>query len=171
MKKVLVIGVLAAAVALTASCDMFRRMAGRPTSADIAEKSELIQKAEAAEQARLEAIELAKKRQADSLAVLDSMLHCGTPIKTTKQISPSAKAKMTHRYFIVVGAFGDHHNAERMQKKAADAGFDSELITYRNGVTAVGLCPSNDLVSLYEPLKAVKQQPFCPKEVWILDNE
>lgn len=171
MKKVLVVGAIALVVVTATGCDMFRKMAGRPTSEDIAAKKELIAAAENARQVREDSIRLAEQRVADSLAVLDSMLHCGTPIKTTNQVSPAAKAKLAHRYYVIIGAFGNADNAQRLQKKAEAAGFGSELIPYRNGITAVGLCPSDDLVSMYEPLKMLRLQPFCPKEAWILDKE
>ena len=171
MKKVLVIGVLSAVVLLTGSCDMFRRMAGRPTSAELEQKRVLIEEFEAAEQARIAAEMLAKQKTADSLATLDSIMNCGVPIKTTNQISPSAKSQLAHRYYVMIGAFGDGSNAEKLQKKVVEAGFETELIPYRNGMTGVGLCPSDDLASMYKPLMAIRQQPFCPKGVWILDKE
>ena len=171
MKKVLAIGALAAAILMTCSCDMFRRMAGRPTSAELEQKRVQIEEFEAAEQARIAAEMLAKQKTADSLATLDSMLNCGIPIKTTNQISPSAKSQLGHRYYVMIGAFGDGSNAAKLQKKVQDAGFEAVLIPYRNGMTGVGLCPSDDLASIYRPLMAVKQQAFCPKGVWVLDNE
>lgn len=171
MKKVLAVGAIVLVVVMAAGCDMFRKMAGRPTSEDISVKKELIAAAENARQAREDSIRLAEQRVADSLAVLDSMLHCGTPIKTTNQVSPAAKAKLSHRYYVIIGAFGNADNAQRLQQKVDEAGFESELIPYRNGITAVGLCPSDDLVSMYEPLKKLKLQPFCPSEAWILDKE
>lgn len=171
MKKVLAVGAIALVVILATGCDMFRKMAGRPTSEDIAVKRELIVAAENARQAREDSIMLARQRTADSLAVLDSMLNCGVPIKTSNQISPAAKARLSHRYYVILGAFGNADNATRLQKKVAAAGFEAELIQYRSGITAVGACPSDDLVSLYAPLKELKLQPFCPKEAWILDKE
>lgn len=171
MKKVLVVAALALVVILATGCDMFRRMAGRPTSEDIDAKREKIAAVEAARQAREDSIRLAEQRTADSLAVLDSMLNCGTPIKTSNQVSPAAKAKLLHRYYVILGAFGNADNAARLQKKAAAAGFESELIPYRNGITAVGLCPSDDLVSLYGPLMELRKQDFCPGEAWIFDKE
>lgn len=171
MKKVLVIGTIAVLALLASGCDTFRKMAGRPTSEDIELKRDLIEAAQLAEQARQDSILAVQKRQADSLAAHQAMLDCGVPIKTTNMVTPAVKAKMGHRYYVVVGAFGNIDNAKRMQKKAEDAGIQSELIPYRNGVTAVGLCPSDDLASMYEPFMKVKEQAFCPKEVWIIDME
>ena len=171
MRKVLVVLAFVLAVVMTAGCDMFRKMAGRPTSEDIDVKRELIVAAEAARQASEDSVRLAKQRTADSLAVLDSMLNSGIPIKTSNQVSPDAKAKMAHRYYVILGAFGNADNAARLQKKVTDAGFESELVPYRNGITAVGVCPSDDLVSMYGPLMELRKQSFCPKEAWIFDKE
>lgn len=171
MKKVLALGAVAMLMLIASGCDTFRKMAGRPTSEDIELKRDLIEAAQLAEQARLDSIEAVRKHVADSLAAHQAMLDAGVPIKTTNMVTPSVKARMGHRYYVIVGAFGNVDNAKRMQKKAADAGIDSELIPYRNGVTAVGLCPSDDLASLYEPFMRVREQDFCPKEVWVIDME
>lgn len=171
MKKVLVIGTLAVLMLLASGCDAFRKMAGRPTSEDIQVKRELIEAAQIAEQARQDSIQAVQKHIADSLAANQAMLDSGVPIKPTNMVSPSVRTAMAHRYYIIVGAFGNSDNAKRLQKRAEEAGFDSELIPYRNGMTAVGLCPSDDLASLYEPYTRIREQEFCPKAVWVIDME
>ena len=68
-------GILLAALALCVfqGCDSFRRLAGRPTSDEIAAKRELIQREEAAHQARMDSLSRIEKAKADSLALLDKI--------------------------------------------------------------------------------------------------
>lgn len=175
MKKVLVIGAIAALMLLASGCDAFRKMAGRPTSEDIELKRDLVEAAQLAQQlaekARQDSIEASRKHIADSLAASQAMIDSGLPVKTTRQVSASVKAGMEHRYRIIIGAFANPDNAKRMQKQAEAVGVETELIPYTNGITAVGVGASDDLASLYEPYKHIKDQNFCPKGAWIMDIE
>jgi hypothetical protein len=36
---------------------------------------------------------------------------------------------------------------------------------------AVGLCPVNTIADALASLRDVKEEPFCPTDVWILVNE
>ena len=56
-------------------------------------------------------------------------------------------------------------------KKAQKQGYKPALISFRNGRMAVGLCPSNNIKDAFEGLKKVKQESFCPSDVWVLRNE
>ena len=175
MKKVLVIGTIAALMLMASGCDTFRKMAGRTTSEDIELKRDLVEAAQLAqqlaEQARQDSIEASRKHIADSLAANQAMLDSGLPVKTTKQVSATVKARMERRYRIIIGAFANADNARRMQKQAEAVGVETELIPYVNGITAVGVGPSDDIASLYGPYMLVKDQPFCPKGIWIMDIE
>ena len=62
-------------------------------------------------------------------------------------------------------------NAEALLLKAKGAGYVPALISFNNGMVAVGLCPCSNIVQAKEALKSVKDEPFCPKDVWILINE
>ena len=73
MKKVILALFVLVAVFFT-GCDTFRRLAGRPTSAEIEAKRKVIELAEAAKhQARMDSLTRIEKQMADSLAVLDSL--------------------------------------------------------------------------------------------------
>ena len=73
MKKVILALFVFVAVFFT-GCDTFRRLAGRPTSAEIEAKRKVIELAEAAKhQARMDSLTRIEKQMADSLAVLDSL--------------------------------------------------------------------------------------------------
>lgn len=73
MRRFFIILLCAAAV-LCSGCDVFRKLAGRPTSADIEARRAAIEAVQEAEhQARMDSLAKVEKQLADSLAVLDSL--------------------------------------------------------------------------------------------------
>ena len=91
-------------------------------------------------------------------------------------LNPSAMGglyttKLDFRYYIVVGAFTLRSNAEGLLKRVQDAGYTGTLISFRNGYNAVGVCQTDHLPTAFASLKKVKEEPFCPSDVWILVNE
>ena len=79
MKKTAILLILTLALTVT-GCDFFRRVAGRPVSADIENKRVAILKAEeAALQAYLDSVKMVREKVvSDSLAALDSLKAYGT---------------------------------------------------------------------------------------------
>ena len=74
MKKTLILA-LAITTLLAGSCDFVRRIAGRPTAAQVEEiRQERIRREEARLQATLDSLEQVKKRLADSLAAREAYL-------------------------------------------------------------------------------------------------
>ena len=78
---------------------------------------------------------------------------------------------LKHKYYIIVGAFMDKGNAEFMKKQVTGAGYEAELVYFRNGYTCVGVCPTDNLVEEYSNLQKLKEEKFCPEDIWILVNE
>ena len=72
---------------------------------------------------------------------------------------------------MIIGSYRVRANAESMLKTAAEKGYEPALISFRNGMIAVGLCPNNNVVEALEALKKVKKEAFCPSDVWVLLNE
>ena len=62
-------------------------------------------------------------------------------------------------------------NAEALFTKAENAGYTPVLISFRNGLLAVGLTPADECRNALEMIKSIRQEPFCPADVWILVNE
>lgn len=170
MKKCLGITLLCIVAMLVSGCDLFRKMAGRPTSADIEQKRALIEAQKAAHQERLDSLDAIQKQMADSLAVLDSMKQSGSNLVETRQLTGDTKAGLTARYYVIVGAFGKIENAHKLVAAAEEQSYKAELISYVNGYTAVGICGSNSLSEVYASLQKVRQSGFCP-DAWILDNK
>ena len=71
----------------------------------------------------------------------------------------------------MVGAFSSSANAARQVARAEKAGFTATVIPLKNGISAVGVCPTNSLTEVCASLKKVRREPFCPADAWILRNE
>lgn len=172
---ILVISALLITLLLSSGCDMFRSMIGRPTSEDIADmRAELLARV-TAERARKDSVERATLEQADATriaAALDSLNAMKGYLRKpsslgglTNGVVPSSK------YYIVVGSYLDRTNAVRYSEKLTSDGFPAEAISFRNGFTAVGVCPTDNPSEILASLRKVRKEKFCPKEVWILVNE
>lgn len=162
---------LFAAASLLCGCDSFRRLAGRPTSEDIAAKKEFIEAEKAAHRARLDSLRRVEKALADSLALLDEIKASKIIILTTANIGGAASAHLSKRYYVVIGTFGDKANALGLAGKAEAAGYSTVLIPYRNAFTSVGVGGTDSLAEAWATLGKVSGEKFCPVDVWVLVNE
>lgn len=171
MKKFLLFSALLASLLAVSSCDFFRHLAGRPTSADIEAKREYILRTEMEHQARIDSLARVQKQLSDSLALLDSVRKSSSNMITTSKLGNLGGQKLPYRYYIVVGAFSNKDNASRLASKLDAEGFSPTVVPYRNGFTAVAICPSNTLSEVYASLKSVKDRKFCPADAWVLVNE
>lgn len=135
-------------------CDFFRRLAGRPDSEWIEAKAEAIRQEEEALRIRLDSLEKARKAEADSLAVADSV----------------RLANHRYRFCVILGSFSSKENAERYVEEIAAKGYKCELLTFRNS-TAVGVCPTDDEAQAKKSLEELQRQDFCPNGAWILERK
>lgn len=149
MKKTLVFAAIAASVVLLSGCDMFRRMAGRPTSADIAEKKALI-----------EHIEYEKAVQAEK-ARQDSL----------EQAHLASLEPVDYRFSVILGSFKDRSNAEKLAAKVAEKGFKVELKPAPGGLTTVAACPSRTAEEAKEALEQIKAAGFTQSQPWVLEKK
>lgn len=178
MKKSIILLVVLSVSFLT-GCDFFRNLAGRPTSEDIKEKktkierSELLakQEAERQQQRRLDSLRVLEIQTKDSLAALDTIGLLGGTILNPKDLGGLSDSNLGVRYQIIVGSFRKYPNAEAFLHKIQKAGYPSSLIKFKNGLIAVGVCPSNKIVEIKSSLNEIKNEEFCPKDVWVLLNE
>lgn len=173
MKKTRIITIICIALLPFAlsGCDAFRRIAGRPTSKDIIAKKVQIELEEYAHRRRMDSLKTAQQQITDSLAVLDSIRNSKSSLVEGRLLSDAARASLSHRYYIVIGAFSSADNAKKLADRVVQAGFEASLIEYRNGFTAVGVCPADRLQTVYESLKRIRGEKFCPADAWILDNK
>ena len=173
--NILAISAFLLTLMLACGCDMFRSLAGRPTSEDIAAmRVELAarQAAEAAHRDSLEKARLKAEHEARIAAALDTLDSMKGYLRTPARfggVVPGMEPRS--RYSIVVGSYRDRDNAVKYSEKLTRDGFPAEAVGLRNGYTAVGVCPTDDPSELLASLRKVRRESFCPKEVWILVNE
>lgn len=171
MRKITLILALAALI-LCQGCDAFRFLAGRPTSADLEAKRAVIEAARAEREKTVQdSIALVRKQEADSLAAVDSLNRMKNSVMSYSSLGGDSGSRPEHVYYIIIGAFMDRANAEYMLKTVVSAGYQAELINFRNGYVAVALCPSDSIVTAFDNLKKLKNEKFCPADAWILVNK
>ncbi len=150
----LTIAVMTLIATAVTGCDFFRRLAGRPDSEWIEAKAEAIRQEEEALRIRQDSLEKARKAEADSLAVADSV----------------RLANHRYRFCVILGSFSSKENAERYVEEIAAKGYKCELLTFRNS-TAVGVCPTDDEAQAKKSLEELQRQDFCPNGAWILERK
>ena len=176
MKKTFVI-LLAITLLCTGSCDFVRTLAGRPTTAQVEQiRLEQLAAEEARQQARLDSMARVEKQMADSLAaleahLLDSLTQAKGTILNPAKMGGLFTTKLEARYCIVVGAFRGRYYADRKLKACNEAGYKASIISFRNGLLAVAVCPSNSLSETLQTLKQLRGKGICPPDSWILINE
>ena len=177
MKRSVILSLAIAALVLS-GCDFLRALAGRPTSEELAVKQSNIERAKdvARYQARIDSLERVRVRLADSLAALDAHLldslsqTQGTILNPTK-MGGLYTTKLQSRYYIVVGAFQTRSYAERLLTRCNKAGYTATIISFRNGLLAVAICPSDSLNDSLKKLRELRGNGICPQDGWILINE
>jgi hypothetical protein len=175
MKRNLII--LLALITFVSSCDFIRSLAGRPTSEQLDQiRVERMAAQEARHQATIDSMEVVRKHLADSLEkreafLLDSLTQAKGTILNPSKMGGLYTTKLEARYCIVVGAFRMRSNAERKLKECNNAGYTATIISFRNGLLAVSVCPSNSLSETLTNLKQLRGKGVCPPDSWILVNE
>ena len=178
MKRSVILALALAAV-LLGGCDFVRSLAGRPTSEQLEEKRVAIERIQAEERyrAQLDSLEKVRQRMADSLAVLevhllDSLSQAKGTILNPSKMGGLYTTRLSAHYYIIVGAFRTRSYAERKLTKCNEAGYrDATIISFRNGLLAVAVCPSNSLNETLIKLRELRGNGICPPDGWILVNE
>lgn len=174
MKKTLILVLTLATLAT--GCDFIRTLAGRPTAADVeAIRLEKIAAEEARHQAILDSMERAEKAMAEALAareafLLDSLAQSHGTILNSSKMGGLYATKLECKYCIVVGAFRNRHYAERKLKACNAAGYTATIVSFRNGLLAVTLFPSDNLDETLKALRSMRGKGICPQDSWILRN-
>lgn len=174
MKKTLILAVMLLSV--VSSCDFVRTLAGRPTSARLEEmREERMRAEEARHQAVLDSMERAEKALAEALAareqeLLDSLTQARGTVLNPSKLGGLFTTKLESKYYIVVGAFRNRTFAERKLTQCNEAGYTATIISFRNGLLAVSVCPSDNLEETLKTLKKLRGTEVCPEDGWILMN-
>lgn len=193
MKKIFAAISLSVLVLSVSSCDLFRSLAGRPTSAELKSAIEKQQNsaqqmqaiteepAETTQQAITEepAITTEQTAPEETIAVASAQAkkeeytmvkregRMSVPLAYTHTNS-TLKATPEHSYYIIVGTYRQRPTLNKMIKDAHDAGYETFLLEYSNGLTSVGLMPCDNLGEAIDAYAKVSKEDFCPKDACIL---
>lgn len=178
MKFVKILLVICTMLAIT-GCDFFRRLAGRPVSADIEEiRTEIQLKEEAALKARLDSLEKVRVAmlkdslaRVDSIAAVDSIVEKTGPLLNPENFKGLSSGEFEAKFYVVVGAFRSNANAYSFKHKTDKHGYESRVFSFKNGLYVVGVCPTDRIREAQRSLKKVSVDPFFPKGAWVLVNE
>jgi hypothetical protein len=177
---------LIALMLIVSGCDFFRKVAGRPTSADIEAKrvaihQDKVQKAELArEQARLDSLEAENERiriaqeaaARDSLAACDALKKKRCFLYDLSSFKGLKSGALEHRYYVVIGSFRKEVNADWYVSMASKVpGMNPVKIYFKNNMIAVGVSPRDKIADLPSVFDEVRKKSFCPKDAWVLVNE
>lgn len=181
MKKIFAAISLSVLVLSVSSCDLFRSLAGRPTSAELKSAIEKQQSSAQQMQAITEepAITTEQTAPEETIAVASTQAEkeeytmvkregrMSVPLAYTHTNS-TLKATPEHSYYIIVGTYRQKPTLNKMIKDAHDAGYETFLLEYSNGLTSVGLMPCDNLGEAIDAYAKVSKEDFCPKDACIL---
>ena len=171
MRKIMMLLIGVSLFAVT-GCDFFRQLAGRPTSEEIeAMRVEKLRIEEERLQADLLKLQQEKQAVEDSIEALKLLRQQEGTLLNPASLGGLFATKLEARYCVIIGAFSQRSNAERLHKTVSDKGYAPLLISIRNGLIAVGVCPVNSLQEAMQAVRKVREESFCPDDVWILANE
>jgi hypothetical protein len=184
MKRTYIL-IFLALILMTSGCDFFRKVAGRPTSADIEAKKVKIVQAEAekielaCEQARLDSLEAENERiriaqemaARDSAAAHETLKQMNCMQYALSSLKGLASGNLEHKYYVIIGSFKDEANADKfLSKVAGEPGMEPVKIHFRNRMIAVGVAPRDKIAQMPSVVEEVRTKSFCPKDAWILVN-
>lgn len=174
MRKCITYIILTAALLSLGGCDFLRRMAGRPTSADIEAKRELILQDSLKRQAIADSLERVRQArlayEADSVAVMDTISRLGIIVKSVSDVSSLKNVSFPARYWLVTGAFRSESNASRLVSRLEQLGFECRSVKSRRGLTTVLAAPNVTVRGLFDDYKRYAASDQFNPQVWILDT-
>lgn len=181
MRKLLIVSSFLVCIMLAGSCDFVRKVAGRPTSVEIAAKKEYIQKkAELERQAVQDSINRALaesklEEEADSAyvnpEVVKRILESGRKVQPSEKIRFYRQGSLANGIYLVIGAFRETRNIDALVRTISDAGYSAVAVPASNSLTIIAIRLPNGADEAMNVLDTLEMQPFCPSEAWILDVE
>jgi Uncharacterized protein conserved in bacteria len=178
MKKLIQTVLILIPVALAATgCDFFRKLAGRPTSDQIAAMAEAIRLEESARIADSLRKALAEPQE-DSAAIAPAPATqaASTPTAssqvtatTTPTAAAPAPAGDLKRFYVVMASFGNSANANKYASILEAKGYPATILK-RGSYQVVAVCGTDDEAAIKQSFDEIRRQDFCPQGVWIIDR-
>jgi len=152
--SVSVAAIILAGMAAT-GCDFLRKVAGRPTSAQL-EAAVAVREAEeqAQHQARLDSARRVAQAVEDSL----------------KAVQAQAVAPVEIRNFIIVGTFSEPKNAEKKKRMLEADGYKVEVFNFRFGKKGVGIEGAVTAAETKRMMQELIRKGVCSQGSWILEK-
>lgn len=193
MKKLIQTVLILIPVALAATgCDFFRKLAGRPTSDQIAAMAEAIRLEESARIADSLRKALAEPQedsaattpaQATPAAQAASTPTASSPVTATTTPSAAAPAAAASapataapapagdlkRFYVVMASFGNSANANKYASILEAKGYPATILK-RGSYQVVAVCGTDDEAAIKQSFDEIRRQDFCPQGVWIIDR-
>lgn len=181
MKKLIQTVLILIPVALAATgCDFFRKLAGRPTSDQIAAMAEAIRLEESARIADSLRKALAEPQEdsaattpapATPAAQAASTPTASSPVTaaTTPATAAPAPAGDLKRFYVVMASFGNSANANKYASILEAKGYPA-MILKRGSYQVVAVCGTDDEAAIKQSFDEIRRQDFCPQGVWIIDR-
>lgn len=181
MKKLIQTVLILIPVALAATgCDFFRKLAGRPTSDQIAAMAEAIRLEESARIADSLRKALAEPQEdsaattpapATPAAQAASTPTASSPVTaaTTPAASAPAPAGDLKRFYVVMASFGNSANANKYASILEAKGYPATILK-RGSYQVVAVCGTDDEAAIKQSFDEIRRQDFCPQGVWIIDR-
>ena len=170
-----IISALLVSAALVSGCDFLRAVAGRPSSAEVAAVRERVALEKAAREKAVAdsvaAVEAALKRQADSLAAIETLRTVPGLAFTRTSLGGIYGAAPAEKYIIIVGAFANPAYASKKAASCEKDGYSACIVHFRSGLRSVGICMTDDPVMVTDTLEKLRGAGVCPPKAWILINE
>lgn len=159
MKAVRFLGVLVLSALLLQSCDFFRSVLGKPTSADL----QVIQAAMDEKEA------VAESSVADSIEQVKDVAEEKSTVAVKELTGAVSAPQSGYRYYVVAGSFKVPSNAESFAGVVEKNGLTAEKIDLGNGFTAVSIFGTNSISEAFYFANDAQKYDFVPMDPWILD--
>ncbi|MBQ2151290.1 MAG: SPOR domain-containing protein [Bacteroidales bacterium] len=181
MKKLIQTVLILIPVALAATgCDFFRKLAGRPTSDQIAAMAEAIRLEESARIADSLRKALAEPQEdsaattpapATPAAQAASTPTASSPVTATTAPAAAAPAPAgdLKRFYVVMASFGNSANANKYASILEAKGYPATILK-RGSYQVVAVCGTDDEAAIKQSFDEIRRQDFCPQGVWIIDR-
>ncbi|MBR1576540.1 MAG: hypothetical protein IJ654_08855 [Bacteroidales bacterium] len=175
MRRITLLCAFALLLQVTAGCDFFRVVAGRPTAAELAEKQrqdatrEMAERlTRAREQAARDSVTALKKSVSDSVDAETFFKESKISRIHSSSLPGLRTADLSFRYCVILASLSLPENAVQFSARLRDAGYEPVVMKYTRGQTSLmGVGPTDDFSAVRETYERVRAEKFCPKDAWI----
>jgi len=167
--------ILIYSVAAFSSCDFLRKVAGRPTSEDLALGKRLLEmkqqmKADSLRRVQdsLEIVAQLIKEQEykDSLTAVARLDSMGTNLSAVFRFG-EPQNEIPGKFSAIVGVYRSNYMAAEKMSAAIHNGFEPFTINFEGGERAVCLVSSDNLADVADAIEEGRRTKDCPFDAWI----